>query len=102
VELAKKAVERLPREGNYWNTLGVAHYRAGDYRAAIEALEKAEALEPDKHFAFNAFFVAMANWQLGQRDQARQWYHRAAAWTKSRQGNCRAIPPERRAAPLPR
>ena len=30
VELAKKAVELDPQGGNYWNTLGTAHYRAGD------------------------------------------------------------------------
>src|SRR5262249_25449220 len=40
VALAKKAVERAPKNGEDWNTLGVAHYRAGDMKAAIDALEK--------------------------------------------------------------
>src|SRR5258708_24566986 len=30
VELAKKAVDLAPRAGDFWNTLGVAHYRAAD------------------------------------------------------------------------
>ena len=40
VDLAKKAVELLPNVGTLWNTLGVAHFRAGDWKAAITALEK--------------------------------------------------------------
>src|SRR5439155_5853056 len=40
VELARKAVQLAPKVGNYWNTLGVAHYRAGDWKAAIAALDK--------------------------------------------------------------
>jgi len=40
VNCAKKAVELAPKKGNYWNTLGVAHYRAGDWQAALKALEK--------------------------------------------------------------
>ena len=38
VELATKAVELAPEGGPYWNTLGVARYRAEDWRAAIEAI----------------------------------------------------------------
>jgi hypothetical protein len=84
VELAKKAVDEGPLEANYWNTLGVAHYRAGDHRAAIEALQKAEELQPDTDFACNALFLAMAHWELDQPDEARQWYDRAAVWMKNK------------------
>jgi len=38
VALAAKAVELRPAEGAYWNTLGVAHYRAEEWQAAIDAL----------------------------------------------------------------
>src|SRR5439155_1257025 len=44
VELAKKAVALAPKEGNHWNTLGVAHYRAGDWKAATASLEKSDGL----------------------------------------------------------
>ena len=26
------------------------------------------------------FFLAMAHWQLGEKDKARQWYDRAVEW----------------------
>src|SRR5262249_30332855 len=38
VKLAKKAVQLVPLAGGSWNTLGVAHYRAGDWKAAVAAL----------------------------------------------------------------
>ena len=60
--------------------LCVAHYRARDWKAAIAALEKAEALEPDKIVAFDGFFLAMAHWQIGQKDEASTWYGKAVAW----------------------
>jgi tetratricopeptide (TPR) repeat protein len=79
VELARKATEKQPVASN-WNTLGVALYRTGDCKAAIEALEKSDVLAPDKNLAFNGLFLAMAHWQLGRRDEARQWYDRAVGW----------------------
>jgi serine/threonine protein kinase/predicted Zn-dependent protease len=80
VGLARKAAELQPTAANVWNTLGVALYRAGDYREAIAALEKAEELGRGREFGFNALFLAMARWQLGERDDARAWYERAIAW----------------------
>jgi tetratricopeptide (TPR) repeat protein len=79
VVLAKRAAERGPRQGSYWGTLGTAHYRAGDWDAAIAALEKALKLRSggDSH---NWFFLAMAHWQRGDKERARQWFDRAVAW----------------------
>ncbi len=31
--------------------------------------------------AFDWFFVAMAYWDLGRKEEARSWYARAAEWT---------------------
>ena len=39
----------------------------GDWQGAIEALTKSEAMAPGRDLAFNAFFLAMAHWQLGER-----------------------------------
>jgi tetratricopeptide (TPR) repeat protein len=78
VKLAKKAVERAPREGVYWKTLGVAQYRAGDWKAAVAALDRAEALGAGDGAA--KLFLAMAHWQSGEREQARQWYDAAVGW----------------------
>jgi tetratricopeptide (TPR) repeat protein len=80
VELAKRAVALAPRASFYWNTLGVASYRAGDWKAAIKALEKAEELAPGKYLAWNAFFLAMAHWQRGEKERARKEYERAVSW----------------------
>src|SRR5262249_17801277 len=81
VALARKAVEGAPKEGGYWNTLGVAHYRAGDWMAATAALERSMQLR-DGGDAFDRFFLAMARWRLGKKEEARTWYDRAVAWTE--------------------
>src|SRR5262249_15870780 len=61
VQVAKQAVRQAAGEPTYWNTLGVAHYRAREWRAAIDALEEAEKRAPAKYFGFNAFFLAMCH-----------------------------------------
>src|SRR5205807_7116533 len=40
LQLAQKAVEGAPKAASSWNTLGVARYRAGQYKEAIAALEQ--------------------------------------------------------------
>jgi WD40 repeat protein/serine/threonine protein kinase/Tfp pilus assembly protein PilF len=80
LELAEKAVKRLPQEGGHWNTLGIARFRTGDWKGAIETLNKSEELLKGKVLSFNAFFLAMAHWQLGQKAEARQWYDKAIVW----------------------
>jgi tetratricopeptide (TPR) repeat protein len=85
VQLAGKAVELAPQEGNYFNTLGAAHYRSGDWKAAITALEKSRTIRQGGD-AFDFFLLAMAHWQLGQKDDARKWYRQALGWVeKNRQ-----------------
>jgi Flp pilus assembly protein TadD len=84
VELVKKAVELNPREGSYWRTLGVAHYRAGDWKDALAALEKSMELHCGGD-SFDWFFLAMAQWQLGNKDKAREWYDKAVDWMEKNQ-----------------
>jgi Flp pilus assembly protein TadD len=84
VALAERAVQLTPKDGNYWNTLGAARYRAGDYRGAITALEKAMALR-QRGNSFDWFFLAMAHWRLGDPDEARQWYDKAVSWMEEHQ-----------------
>jgi tetratricopeptide (TPR) repeat protein/serine/threonine protein kinase len=80
VELAERAVKLAPRDGNCWNTLGAARYRAGDWPGAAAALAKAMELRRGGD-AFDWFFLAMTHGQLGHADEARRWYDRAVAWT---------------------
>jgi tetratricopeptide (TPR) repeat protein len=86
VEAAKKALELRPNEGNHWNTLGVARYRAGDCKAAIAALERSMQLRKGGDSS-DWFFLAMAHWQLGDKDQARKWYDQAVRWTEKNRPN---------------
>jgi tetratricopeptide (TPR) repeat protein len=79
VELAKKATQLAPGNGIYWNTLGVAQYRAGDHEAAIKALGKSTELGSGG-VACDWFFFAMAHWQLKHTEEARRWYDKGAAW----------------------
>jgi serine/threonine-protein kinase len=79
LRLAKKAVAAEPKSGNYRNTLGVAYFRNGEDRAAIAELEKSMSLQAGGD-SFDWFFLAMAHWRLGEREQARTWFDRAVQW----------------------
>jgi serine/threonine protein kinase/WD40 repeat protein len=81
VALAKKAVELVPKEGLYWNTLGAVQYRAGDWKAAVAALNQSRELRQGGD-AFDFFFLAMACERLGQKEQALQWYKQGALWVE--------------------
>lgn len=83
--LAGKAVEFDPEGSSVWNTLGVAQYRAGEYAAAVSSLEKAEELSGGAQtagvtFACDALFLAMAHWQMGDKDDAHKWYNEGVEW----------------------
>jgi hypothetical protein len=79
LELAKKAVAMAPNEGNFWNTLGAAQYRAGAWNAAVEALHKSMDLRRGGD-GCDRFFLALAHGQLGQKGEARKWYDQAVTW----------------------
>src|SRR5262249_30721661 len=76
VSFAQKAVNQVPQNGGFWNTLGVAQYRAGQWREAVTALEKAMALRKGGNSS-DWLFLATAHWQLGDKEKARSWYDKA-------------------------
>jgi serine/threonine-protein kinase len=76
---AKQAIELDPGLGVAWNTLGEAHYRAGQWQEAIAALEKALPFD-NGGASEDFFFLAMANQRAGYPDKAREWYRKGAAW----------------------
>jgi tetratricopeptide (TPR) repeat protein len=86
VRLAKKAVELAPKEGGHWNTLGVAQYRAGDWKAAVTALDKSMELRKSGD-SFDFFFLAMAHRQLADKDKARKLYDQAVQWMDKNKPN---------------
>jgi serine/threonine protein kinase/Flp pilus assembly protein TadD len=84
IDLAKKAVVLAPKQAKYWNTLGIAHYRAGDWEAANHALKQSMGLgHPEP--SYNWFFLAMIQGQLGHHAEARTWYVKAVRWMDKNQ-----------------
>jgi tetratricopeptide (TPR) repeat protein len=80
VALAEKAVKLAPGDGSIWNTLGVARYRAADWKGAVEALNKSMELRKGGGDSEDWFFLAMAERQLDNKDAARNWYDKAVEW----------------------
>jgi serine/threonine protein kinase/WD40 repeat protein/tetratricopeptide (TPR) repeat protein len=90
LESAKRAVEMAPKEGFYLNTLGIAQYRAGQWRSAIETFN--ETMELQKFLtSFDYFFMAMAHWQLGEKEPARKEYENAVEWMEKNQPTHEAL-----------
>ena len=79
IRSAGRAVDLMPGDPTGWNTLGAAHFRAGAWEAAIDALEESARLGPGPN-AFDLFYLAMARSKLGDRDRARDCFARALAW----------------------
>ena len=77
VELAREAVELNPQSANNLNNLGVALYRADQWQESVDTLEKADSMIAggDRE---HRMFLAMAHWQLGNREIARQRYAEGA------------------------
>jgi tetratricopeptide (TPR) repeat protein len=81
VELSQRAVKLDPDVDIWWRGLALAHFRAGDWKAAIDAADKSISLdkeEDDRGLAW--LLLAMAHWQLGDKDEARKFYDQATQW----------------------
>jgi serine/threonine protein kinase/uncharacterized protein HemY len=85
VRLGRQAVALAPRGAECWRTLGFVCYRAGDWQGTVTALRKAMSLRSGGD-GWEWFFLAMAYWQLGDREQARAWYERGRRWTQDARG----------------
>jgi serine/threonine protein kinase len=79
VALAEEATRWAPKSPAGWSALGSAHYRAGHWKASLEALTKAARLRGCDR-GFDLFFQAMDHWQLGEQDKAKHCYDQACAW----------------------
>ena len=79
VVFAERAVEMAPQVSTYWNTLGIARYRAGDLERALVDLERSMELRTGGN-AYDWLFLAMAQQRLGNEGEARAWYERSIAW----------------------
>ena len=75
VAMAQRIVEKSPDAEAYWNTLGVAYFRAGDDASAVAAFDRAMILGGGT--AFDEVFLAMAHSHRGDLETARRVYDRA-------------------------
>jgi tetratricopeptide (TPR) repeat protein len=67
-------------------TLGVAYYRAGRYREAVEVLRPNLESQRDEALALDLYLLAMSLHRLGETARARDYYDWAVRWAKVQQG----------------
>ncbi|MCC6126083.1 MAG: tetratricopeptide repeat protein [Pirellulales bacterium] len=79
VKLTQRGVALSPALGICWQALGAAQYRADCWDEAVKALDKDVELRSGAD-ATTWLFLAMIHWQLGHREEARQWHQKAVAW----------------------
>ncbi len=84
--LAQQAINLDPTNPDYHRTLGFAYYRIGDWKRATASLEKSLELRRGGNGS-DWFFLAMAQWQLGNKDAAREWYGKAIQWMEKHAAN---------------
>jgi hypothetical protein len=81
IRLAEERVGSDPK-GAGWtephlNTLGIAHYRAGNYREAIAWLDRAVEVRGQGGTPLDWLPLAMAHTRLGHQGEARKWLQKA-------------------------
>lgn len=78
LELANEAASLSPRNGLILNTLGVAQYRVGQYKEAVETLQKSNAINRNsrsgEHPA-DVGFLCMTYVKLGRTEDAREEFN---------------------------
>jgi tetratricopeptide (TPR) repeat protein len=75
LKMIEKAVELRPDDGYIVDSLGWAHYRIGDYTAAVQYLEKALELVPEDPTIND--HLGDAYWKSGRTTEARYQWRRA-------------------------
>jgi tetratricopeptide (TPR) repeat protein len=81
IRLAQGAVEQVPSEPGYWNTLGASLCHAGRFPEAVEALGQAVALG-DGGTGFDHYFLSIAYVHLGANALAVESFERAETWSR--------------------
>jgi tetratricopeptide (TPR) repeat protein len=90
LRLAQRAVDQGRAAGpprmsgaqvaNLLNTLGAAHYRAGDAASAVARLDEAIRARDGRGMWADWLFLAMAHHKLGHLQEARHFFDRAMRW----------------------
>jgi serine/threonine protein kinase/tetratricopeptide (TPR) repeat protein len=81
-DLLKEAAAVAGNNTQDQKTLGVAHYRAGNWRDAELILEKLRRFNPFYYYndSVIVFYLSMAHWRLNEKEKARTFYDQAASW----------------------
>src|SRR5262249_5264156 len=82
VKLARKAVGLLPHNAESSQGLGWARCQSGACKESIEAFHKSMELQQNRKGGDSGqwFGLAVAHWQLRDKDEARKWYDKAVQW----------------------
>jgi WD40 repeat protein/Flp pilus assembly protein TadD len=78
--LAKKAVAEKPNTAWYLHTLGLAHYRAGNYQDAVTQFETSLKNDANWGHVVDWLGLAMAYQRLEKPDEAQKWLEKATTW----------------------
>jgi tetratricopeptide (TPR) repeat protein len=78
LERARVGLAYSPDDEEARRALGYVLYREGEFTEALEVLERLDE-EHELDEAGHLFYLAMTNWKLGRREEARQSYDRAVS-----------------------
>jgi serine/threonine protein kinase len=80
IKLMQAATRLVPEKASLWKVLSQCHYRAGNWKATVEALEQSVQHGSDRKLnEVERFVMAMARWRLGEKDAALALFNDAAA-----------------------
>jgi serine/threonine protein kinase/Tfp pilus assembly protein PilF len=80
IALAKLALATDSKERAFWNTLGLAHLRAGHWPDAAEAVAKSIGLQSQGGDAADRLVMSLISSRRGDKSAALEWYIRALDW----------------------
>jgi tetratricopeptide (TPR) repeat protein len=84
VEIAQQLTTARPGNATFWNTLGAALYRNGDWGPAVQALQRAQEKRPTgTEHGSDLFWLSMAQWQLNEQEAARAAYRHGVEWLEA-------------------
>ncbi|HZU37450.1 MAG TPA: tetratricopeptide repeat protein, partial [Gemmataceae bacterium] len=77
-----KLVKLAPRNEWSWRLLGAAHYRAGQWNLAQQALERCRAIRPalDHESCVTLFILAMTHYRLDHTAECHRCFQPAVGW----------------------
>ena len=86
LDSARKAVELKPEDWTFWNTLGVAAFRAQDWELASESLEKSIELHKPGG-AIDFYFLAMTRKHQGREAEAEKLFKKGETYLHHNPGD---------------